>query len=182
MTTDQPSARVPLVDLATPGGGEVAPNLQRALANSPELAQGVAAFADAVRFASSLPADLIELAILRTAVLQGAAYPFAHHVPIARRHGVTDEQLDAIASWEGAGCFDGTERAVLRAVDELVGRAQLDDATHDDLVERFEPRAVLELIGLVSFYACLAMMANGLRVPVDQRVLPGLEGRWPPRG
>jgi 4-carboxymuconolactone decarboxylase len=45
---------------------------------------------------TTLPADLRELIVLWVAVLNGAAFEWTAHEPIARRAGLDDRQLTAL--------------------------------------------------------------------------------------
>ena len=59
-------------------------------------AEGWTALLGAPRSGTTLPADLRGLIVLRVAVLNGAAFGWTAHEPIARRAGLDDRQLAAL--------------------------------------------------------------------------------------
>ena len=78
--------------IRTRRGGDLTP-LDRMLLHSPPLAEGWNGLLGAVRTASTLTADVRELAILRIAALNGADYEWRAHEPIGRDGGLTDDDL-----------------------------------------------------------------------------------------
>jgi alkylhydroperoxidase family enzyme len=56
---------------------------------------------------------LRELAIMRTALLAGAEYEWAHHWDMAVQAGVDERKLRALADWRRGDAFTDEERAVL---------------------------------------------------------------------
>ncbi|MDQ7903737.1 carboxymuconolactone decarboxylase family protein [Phytohabitans sp. ZYX-F-186] len=186
-TTETP--RVPLIvdgevaefDLLTAPlreNGRPVPNLMRVMGRSPEFLRGWGAFSDAVRFGISLPRGESELVILRVSLLAGCRYSFAHHVPMALEHGVTEEQLAALPDWSTVDRFSGRERALLAAADAVVGGYDIGDEAFAALAAHLPAEGVLEVVALASFYLSLACVANSAGVPVDERVAPGLARWW----
>ena len=88
-------------------------NLYRMLLNSPPVALDWLNLLTAIRFKTKLAGRYRELAILLVAIINGAEYERAGHVPHARKEGVTDVQIDALADWQNSRAFDDSERAVL---------------------------------------------------------------------
>ncbi|MGC1756591.1 MAG: carboxymuconolactone decarboxylase family protein, partial [Trebonia sp.] len=77
--------------------------LDGVLLHSPPFADGWNGMLGAVRGASTLPADIRELAILRVASRNGADYEWVAHEPVARQAGLGDEQIAAIRVSGGGG-------------------------------------------------------------------------------
>lgn len=159
--------------------GRTIANLQRALAHSPDIVQGMAVLGEAVRFSTDLSSAWLELAILRVGILTRCPYPFAHHVKIAQGADVTDEQIHRVVDWVDAPCFDEAERLILRATDEIAADAGLSDETFALLSADLGERQVVELVMLISFYCMLARLVNSLGVPVDDRAVAVLDAYWP---
>ncbi|KAK0504848.1 AhpD-like protein [Armillaria luteobubalina] len=68
-------------------------DLDGVLLNSRPIAAGWNAAFDVIRNNNSLPGDMRELLILRTAVVNNAAYEWIQHEPVGRAEGLTTEQL-----------------------------------------------------------------------------------------
>ena len=158
--------------------GRPVPNLMRVMGRSPEFLRGWGVFSEAVRFGISLPRGESELVILRVSLLAGCRYSFAHHVPMALEHGITEEQLDALPEWSTVDRFSARERALLAAADGVVGGFDIGDEAFAALSAHLPPEGVLEVVALASFYLSLGCIANSAGVPVDERVAPGLARYW----
>ncbi|MEZ0075338.1 carboxymuconolactone decarboxylase family protein [Planotetraspora sp. GP83] len=123
-----------------------------------------------------LPARLRELVILRIAHLQVCSYELAQHEPLARRYGVTEEELAALRV-DGElddGGFDETEHAALELVTEMILEKDAADRTFDRAHAVLGDRGTVELLLLAGQYAGLALFLNTLRVDVDTDAVPAV--------
>lgn len=66
-----------------------------------------------------LPDSLIELVNVRVSQINGCGTCLSLHVPQARRAGVPEKKLDALAAWEMVDEFSTEERAALRLAESL---------------------------------------------------------------
>ena len=139
-------------------------DLYRALLNSAPLAEGWEKLLTAIRNRSSVPAGLRELIILRVAVLNRAPYELDHHLPHARRAGVTEDKLAAIAEGELAACFTPLERSVLELADAMTLDVQVDDAVFAPVAAAFEPRTLVELVATIAAYNMVSRFLEALRI------------------
>ena len=97
---------------------------------------------------------LRELAILRVAARERSAYEWAEHVRIAADTGCCADEIDRAGA--GPAGFDGDDRLVLEATDELVDAGRLSAATWSSLADRLGERAAIELLFVVGTYRMLA--------------------------
>jgi len=128
----------------------------------------------------ALPANLRELAILQVARLSPAEYEWVQHVPIARRTGVTDDQIEALRGGrEEVDCFDARERAVLRFAAELVAGPRASDTAYAAVAAHLPPREIVELVLAVGFYMLMARLMEtadiDLEPPAGERILEQLQ-------
>lgn len=144
-------------------------NLYRALGNHPGLVAAWTEFANAIRHDSRTPRALRELMILRTAQLARSEYEWAHHLRMARKAGVRESQIAALASWRDSGEFDARERAALGLL-EAVTAGKVDDATWNTAAARFEREEMMELVMVAAFYSMVARVLDALRVPLDEDI------------
>lgn len=110
-----------------------------------------------------------EIVILRAAAICRDEYEWTQHVPIARRAGVTAEEIELIAAGTGDG-LPTNDATLLTAVDELLENRVLSDATFAALAEFLDPPRILEFCLLAGHYAGLAGALNTFGV----RLEPGL--------
>src|SRR4026209_2505854 len=78
------------------------PNLYRALANHPAIVAAWTEFANTLRHGSRTPRALGELVIRRGAQVSASEYEWAQHLRMARKAGVRDAQIAALAGWRSS--------------------------------------------------------------------------------
>jgi 4-carboxymuconolactone decarboxylase len=145
------------------GGRKLPPsNVLGLLARHPALARAFLTFNVHLLSASPLPARTRELAILRMAWRRRCRYEWAQHVRIARRAGVTDEEIAQIRA--------GDATAINRAVDELDEDSCLSEQTYQALAAELDDRQLMDLVFTIGTYGLLAMAFNTFGVELE----PGL--------
>jgi 4-carboxymuconolactone decarboxylase len=117
-----------------------------------------------------LPARDRELMILRTGWNCHADYEWAQHVVIARRTGITDDEIARIQEGPDAPGWEAWDATLLRAADELHGDSNLSDATWAALAEVYDERQLIEVPMLVGHYHMVAYALNSLGVQVEPDV------------
>lgn len=105
-----------------------------------------------------------ELAVLRTAWLCGAPYEWGGHVAIAKRAGLTDEEVERVTSGASAQGWPLQDRAIIRAAEELHERAMISDATWSDLEGFLDEQQLIELPYVIGTYTKVAYLQNALRL------------------
>jgi 4-carboxymuconolactone decarboxylase len=155
--------------------------LDGVLLHSPPLADGWNSMLGAVRGASTLPADIRELAILRVASRNGADYEWAAHEPLARQAGLGDEAIAAIQVDGGAdgGGLSPAQWAALAYADAMTVHVAVPDEVFDAVRAHFSEREALELTVTVATYNMVSrvLVAMGVRAgedPFGARVLRSL--------
>jgi alkylhydroperoxidase family enzyme len=144
-------------------------NLYRMLLNSPPVVRGWLNLLTAVRQQAQLAGRYRELAILRIAILNGAEYERAGHVPHALKEGVTQAQIDALTHWEQAGVFDPADRAVLAYTDAMTREVHVGDAAFDALRPHFDARELTELTATIGAYNMVSRFLEALQVDPEIR-------------
>lgn len=143
------------------------------LLNSPDLAGRVGRVGTYVRYESTLPDDVRELAILTTARAFDCPYEWAAHEPIAREAGVSDAAIDVIATRDSTDSLSPAAREIVDFGHELFGGHAVTDETFDAVAGRLGVQGVTELAATMGYYALLASVLNALEVlPDDGPALP----------
>jgi 4-carboxymuconolactone decarboxylase len=143
------------------------PHAFTTLARNPRVAEALFRFHRAVARESSLPSRIRELAVLRVAMRTGSRYQWAQHVRLAGTAAVTESEIDALAEAAVAPAWARQERVVLLAVDQLIDSRDIKDSTWVELSTMFDDAVLIELILLVGFHVCTAMILRTLRVELD---------------
>jgi 4-carboxymuconolactone decarboxylase len=142
------------------------PNLYRALGNHPALCAAWTEFARAIRYESRTPRTLRELMILRGAQLMRSEYEWAQHLRMARKAGVREAQIEALARWRDSGEFDAREKAAL-ALAEAVTNAEVTDAVYAEASRHFDHATYVELALTAAFYAMVGRMLDAMRIQLE---------------
>jgi AhpD family alkylhydroperoxidase len=148
--------------------GTTPPNLFLVLGRHRRLFRGWLRFAGRLMPGGRLPRRDTELVILRVAHLRDCAYELEHHRGMARRAGLTVDEIARVGAGPDASGWSERERALLTAVDELHRDRDLADATWDVVRSHLDERGVIELVLLVGHYEMLATAIAALRVPPDE--------------
>jgi AhpD family alkylhydroperoxidase len=154
-------------------------NLYRALGNHPALVAAWTEFANSIRHDSRTPRALRELMILRVAQVVHSEYEWAHHLRMARKAGVREAQIAALARWRESPEFDAREKAALEFA-EAVSRCDVSDAVHAAVRKHFGDAEYVELAVTAGFYAMVARVLDALRVTMDEDVR-GYSPELPPQ-
>lgn len=136
-----------------------------------DLAQNLGAY---LRFHSSLPRKLNELAILMTGRYLTSQYEFYAHRPLAIQAGLNPAIVDAVAAGTQPTSMSPEEDAVYSFCDELLHKKQVSDAAFKSVVNKFGERGTVDLIGVVGYYHIVSMMLNVDRYPLPDGAKPPL--------
>jgi 4-carboxymuconolactone decarboxylase len=147
--------------------GDNDPNLFATMAHNPRLLQRWTAFGATLLFSGELPGRVRELLIVRTAWNTRAHYEWGHHVPLARREGLTEAEIEAVTVGPTADVWSDDDRLLLQAADELHRDATIGDATWNGLSQRFSPAQLVELCMLVGQYHLTAFTINALGIQLE---------------
>ena len=112
-----------------------------------------------------------EIVIDRTCALNTCEYEWGVHVAIfAKAAELSDEQVRAtVQGAHDASCWSAAEQALIAAVDALHARATLDDAEFAVLSAHYDEAQILEIMLLCGFYRTVSYLANGLRLPLEEK-------------
>lgn len=138
-----------------------------------DLAQELGAY---VRFKSSLPGSLREMAIIMTAAHWAAEYEWYAHKRAALDEGLDPAIVDAIAAGSRPASMQANEAALYAFCDELLNDHHVSDATFAAATGVFGERAVVEIIGTVGYYSMVSMLLNVDEYPLPDGVAPEFAG------
>jgi 4-carboxymuconolactone decarboxylase len=128
------------------------------LARHPRMAKEFLVYNAYLLQRGELPLRLRELAILRLAHKRRSAFFWGEHVRVATAGGLAEDDIAGLA--RGNSDFDGVDRLVLEATDELIADGRSKPATWNRLVEALGTHQAMELIFVVGTYGTLAMACD----------------------
>ncbi len=127
---------------------------------SPELVDRAQKLGEFVRFNTSIPPRLSELAILITARHWTAQYEWYAHAAIAREAGIEDAVIEAIADRRRPTLDGGEAEVVYDFCTEYYATHRIGDALYARAVQAFDEKGVAELVGIMGYYGLVAMTLN----------------------
>jgi 4-carboxymuconolactone decarboxylase len=134
------------------------------LMHSPEVAARAAHLGTYVRFESSLPKPIIELATIVAAHECECAYEWNAHARAALAAGVPAEVVDAVATGGSLEDIHDEYALVIRYGRDILGKHHVDDATFDAARRRYGERGVIDLTATLGYYSLLACALNAVDV------------------
>ncbi len=96
---------------------------------------------------SGLGLGLLELVKMRVSQINGCAFCIAMHVPLARKHGISEDQLHLLAAWREAPIYSPKERAALAWAEALTRLTDGDvsDKVYSEMCQHFSEKEVGDL-------------------------------------
>ncbi len=119
-----------------------------------------------LRFHSSLPNRLVELAILMTARFWSSQYEWSAHRKLALAAGLSQGTIEAIGSGKRPSALQPDEEIVYNFANELFRTKQVSDAVFRAAVDKFGERGAVDLTGVMGYYCFVSMMLNIDRYPL----------------
>lgn len=137
------------------------------LAN-PRIADIVQTLGAAVRYEIDLTPRAREIATLAVAAAKRSNFEWFAHELLARRAGLTDEELDHLQAGRPAPSFDAYEDLVWRVVTALVQSSDLDDSQFAEARDILGDVGIVDLITLVGHYELLSRSLSVWRTPLPE--------------
>lgn len=118
-----------------------------------------------------------ELAILRLSHVRRSVFFWGEHFRIAIAGGLSEDDIARLV--RGNAQFDGADRLVLQATDEILAHGKATPATWQQLVAELGTHQAMEVIFVVGTYAMLASACDtwGLMPPPGSATLPESSAR-----
>ncbi len=145
------------------------------LLRSPEMGDLAQQFGAQMRFHSSLPSKLNELAIIITARHWTAQYEWYAHRRAAKNAGLDEAIIQAIAEGKRPSRMQPEEEVIYNFCAELLNTRQVSDATFKAAADKFGERGVVDAIGVMGYYQLVSMLLNVDRYPLPAGVSPELK-------
>jgi len=173
------TARIPLLDcdemspvqrslydeiVSGPRGRLVGP--LRAAIHSPDMAVLWSRFGEFIRFRTSLPMRVTELAIIATARRWNSQVEWAIHARAALDAGLSEDIVSAIKAGAQVSFADPEERAVYEYCVELQTHGQVSLRLHQAIIQRWGVIGVVELTAVIGYYTMVAMTLNAHEMPL----------------
>ena len=122
------------------------------LLRSPEMGDLAQQFGASMRFHSSLPRKLNEMAIIVTARHWTAQYEWNAHRAAAAQAGLKESIIQEIAAGKRPAGMDPDEAIIFDFATELLNTKQVSDSMFKAAKDKFGERGVVDLISVMGYY------------------------------
>lgn len=149
----------------------------RAALHNPVLADRWQRLGQVLRFETSIPTHLNELAILVTARRWNSELEWAIHAGDADRAGLDPEIIAAIRICSLPD-FDEDEaaREIYEFARQILQQGDVEEGTYQPIAARWGEVGAVELTAVIGYYSMVAMTLNAHRVPLPDGVTASLPG------
>jgi 4-carboxymuconolactone decarboxylase len=132
---------------------------------SPGLADHAHQLGAHVRFGTPFTPKQTEIAILMTARYWTAQFEWAAHVRLGLQAGLSQQQIDAIASRRAPSFDDPDDQLIYDFCRDYYDDHRVDDATYERVVARWGDKGIVDLAGLIGYYSFVSVTLNVFEVP-----------------
>jgi 4-carboxymuconolactone decarboxylase len=145
------------------------------LLRSPEMGDLAQQFGASMRFLTSIPVKLRELAIIVTARHWTSQFEWQAHSRAAAQAGLDAAVITAIREGKRPTSLAPDETVVYNFVSELLTTKQVSDPTFAAARTLLGERGVVDVIGLLGWYQMVSMLLNVDRYPLPEGAAPELK-------
>ena len=163
-------------ELTAGSGGTITAGPGSITINSPEMARRRGQLTNYLRYETTFPKRIQELAIITTARCMDCQYVWNAHAPAARSAGISDALVDALRDKRPLPPMTADESAIVNYGMEFFSTRKVTPETFQAALDQFGAQHLVELTALMGHYAQTAFFLNAFAVELpDQRteaVLP----------
>ena len=150
-------------------------NFSKVLAHQPAALEGWMLPNEMIRLANvtSDPdyVKILQLVIIRTSALNGSAYCMSHNVPLARKIGLTGEQIAAAQGddYMRSAALDARQKAAICWAEAVTRMAARDDeAAFAEMKKHFSEKQIVELTVFCGMWNYSNRLCEALRIDLER--------------
>jgi 4-carboxymuconolactone decarboxylase len=146
----------------------------RAYIRNPDLAPRLTALSEYLRWNTSLPPRLSELAILITARQWTAQYEWFAHYPLALKGGLDPKVAGDIAQGRRPANMKDDEAALYDLAMALYVDKKVSDPVYKAALDKFGERGIMDIIGIIGYYDITSMTLITMQAGAPNDSVPPL--------
>lgn len=141
--------------------------IMNVMANHPALGQIYNNWGKHFLMANSLNTRQLEIIILRVSWRVKSAYEWHNHVGYGMNAGLSLEEIAAIRDFPTGGSWIEEEAAMMQAVDDLIDRNVISDATWGALTKTLNKQQMMDLTFTIGHYVMTSWALSSFGVPIE---------------
>lgn len=135
---------------------------------SPEITESFLALQEAEQKHTTLPDRVRQVVILTVGAVWTCDYERYAHSAVARKTGLPERAIKALANGEPATDLDDKEQLAQRFTRQLTAGHQIDDELYAATEAAFGPQGIVDIIYLAGCYDTISSLLNTFRVPAPE--------------
>lgn len=143
--------------------------------HAPRIGRRLSSLGAHLRFRTSLPRHLSEIAICTVGAHWHSEFEFWAHASMALEHGVSESVIDALRAGEMPVFDRDDERLIHSVVHQLLNARRVDPVTYAAARELLGEQGLVELASTVGYYCLISMTLNLFEVALPE----GEPLNWP---
>jgi 4-carboxymuconolactone decarboxylase len=155
-----------VMDLITSGPHQRVMGPYPAWLHSPELAKRARSLSEYLRFQSTPSKRHAEIAILITGRHWKAEFEFYAHAELARKAGVEEHIVEALAAGKRPEFSRADDAAVYELCTEMLNTRRVSDANYKRAFDTFGMQTLVDLIAIVGYYCMVSITLNVFEAPL----------------
>jgi 4-carboxymuconolactone decarboxylase len=142
------------------------------LIRAPEICEHASQLGEHLRWGTSLPDRLSELAIITTARFWRAQYEWYAHAPLAEKAGVPAAAIEMIRTGGTPVFTEKDEALIYRVCNEIFRTQRLSDSSFSETVKALGENGLVEVIALIGYYTLIGNTLNVFQVGLPEGETP----------
>ena len=159
-------AQKAVVELITSGPHQRVVGPYPAWLQSPELAKRARSLSEYLRFQSAPSKRHAEIAILITGRHWRAEYEFYAHAELARKAGVEEHIIQALAAGKRPEFPSADNQVVYDLCTEMLNTRRISDATYERALNTFGTQVLVDLVAIMGYYCMVSITLNAFEAPL----------------
>ena len=147
----------------TDGGRLIGPF--NSVLRSPGISAAFLALQAAEQKNTTLDDRVRQVVILTVGAVWGCDYERYAHVAVARKAGIPEAAIVALAAGDPADGLSGKELLAQRFTYEITANHRIDDALYDEAQAAFGPQGLVDMLYLAGCYDTISSLLNTFKVP-----------------
>ncbi|HET7765852.1 MAG TPA: carboxymuconolactone decarboxylase family protein [Burkholderiales bacterium] len=139
------------------------------LIRSPELMDRLQKVGEYLRFQSALEPRISEFIMLIVSREWTQQFEWTVHAPLGCKAGLKEDVIEALAEGRRPRAMRADEEIVYDFCAELLRTKGVSDTTYRRAVGAFGERGVVDIVGVVGYFATVSMVLNVAHTPPDDR-------------
>ena len=135
--------------------------------NNPKFAASAQEVGKYVRYESSLPPILSELAIITTGRVWSSQFEWEQHAPLAERNGIKKEYINKIANAKRPIFKEKKQQVVYDFSAEVNINKRVSDSTYRKAYNLLGKNSIIDVVAICGYYNLISMTLNVFEISAE---------------